>query len=80
MGLTWVLNWFRRNAPEAIAHLDDNVVSFEDHVVVVRDRRELMMERDTYHRLLKERGWSDSALAAAVVQHKNSILKQVRAG
>lgn len=81
MGLQWVLDFFRKVAPETLDHLErDEGVSMEDYAAVIRDRRAVLMERDVYKRLLIQGGETEKTLAARVALHKRTLLNSVKAG
>jgi hypothetical protein len=45
----------------------------------VRERREMMVQRDVFRDLLKQHGETDRTLAARVAMHKRTLLAKVRA-
>lgn len=63
MGLQWVLDFFRKVAPEAVRHLDDVP---PDYYSIEQARLNLEAERDVYKRELLRLGYRPERLAAMV--------------
>ena len=76
--LQWALAFFRRVAPETVAHLDDLETARE--AARISAEKLLRDERDCYERELLRLGLTKTILAAKVKAYRSGMLTEVRRG
>lgn len=73
MGLQWVLDFFRRNAPEAVRHLDAPTPTLPDYYALEQERLDLELRCELFERLLIQKGETRRTLAAQVALYKRGL-------
>lgn len=66
--LEMALNFFRRNAPEAVRHLDDSIEC-------ERERLECELRCEVYRAILLTKGETDASLARKVEMYRSARIK-----